>query len=62
MHSFAKIAQNEFDPLKNLAAIDPNSLGLNDNFIEGLQPFNCLNINYLNFTMWSHIETADPSS
>ena len=51
MHSFAKIAQNEFDPLKNLAAIDPNSLGLNDNFIEGLQPFNCLNINYLNFTM-----------
>ena len=47
MHSFSKITQNEFDPLKNMAAIDPefpNNLWFNDNSIEGLHPFNFLNI------------------
>ena len=53
MHSFTKITQNEFDPLKNMAAMDPYlsepfmiqlTYGLNNNSIECLHPLNFLNI------------------
>ena len=49
MHSFTKITKDEFDPLKNMAAMDPYlsfqiTYGFNDNSIEGLHPFNFLNI------------------
>ena len=61
-HCFNNITQNEFDPLKNMTARDlylselaiyqiQITYGLNDISIEGLHPFNFLNIYYLNFTM-----------
>ena len=54
MHTFTRITQNEFDPLKTWLpyrsvpelAINqiPITYGLNDNYIEGLHPLNFLNI------------------